>query len=97
MRPDIFTLNVVFIFAGRLGKTAIATHSGIFQIFWLLTSIMWAVMTATRVRVSQYLGAGNTDGAKLAGKVGLCVGALSAVVVAVAMILGRDEIGILLE
>ena len=56
---------------------------------------MWAVMTATRVRVSQYLGAGNTDGAKLAGKVGLCVGALSAVVVAVAMILGRDEIGIL--
>jgi Na+-driven multidrug efflux pump len=34
-------------------------------VFWFLTSMMWAVSMATKVRIAHHLGAGDVPNAKL--------------------------------
>ena len=86
-------LQLVAIFAGHLGKTAIATHNAIFQVFWFLTSMMWGVSASARTRCAHYLGAGDVAGAKRVLKVALGVGGATAAVVAAVFCLGRNSIG----
>ncbi len=57
-------LQFIAILAARIGKISIATHNSMLNFVWVLTSMMWAVSGATRVRVAFYLGAGNVEGAK---------------------------------
>ena len=51
-----------------------ATHNAIFQVFWFLSSFMWSVTNATRVRIGHHLGAGDVRRAKLVMRLAVVVG-----------------------
>jgi MATE family multidrug resistance protein len=86
-------IQFIGILAGRLGTIAAATHNGIFQVFWFLSSFMWAVSAATRVRISGYLGSGDEKGAKFGVSVATIVALPSSAVVAISLVLLREEVG----
>ena len=79
-------LEFVAIIAGWLGTTAAACHNGIFSVLWVLSSAMWAVTSATKVRISSYLAKGDLQRAKFTMKVSSCIALGTAVFVAVIMV-----------
>lgn len=87
-------LQLVAILAGRIGTVAAATHQGIFNVFWVLSSLMWAVSAGNRVRVANYLGAGDGRGAKFALSVSTMVGLPAAAAVSISLFLARNSIGL---
>jgi MATE family multidrug resistance protein len=66
-------IQVVGIMAARLGDDEMATHNAMLQIVFVLSSLMWATSSATQVRMSVHLGAGNVAGAKSAMRIGATV------------------------
>eukprot|EP00941_MAST-03F_sp_MAST-3F-sp1_P000101 g101.t1 len=86
-------LQLVSIMAGRLGVVSMDVHNSIFQILWVLSCLMWALSSATRTRMSHYIGAGNLVGTKLVAKVALACGSVFASIVTITLILSRNEIG----
>ena len=86
-------IQFIGILAGRLGTIAAATHNGIFQVFWFLSSLMWAVSAATRVRISAYLGSGDQEGAVFGMRVATAVALPCAAGVAAALVVLRHEVG----
>jgi Na+-driven multidrug efflux pump len=86
-------LQFIAILAARIGKISIATHNSMLNFVWVLTSMMWAVSGATRVRVAFYLGAGNVEGAKRVIKIASVCGGGSGPLIALTFIVLRVEIG----
>jgi len=86
-------IQFIGILAGRMGTIAAATHNGIFQVFWFLSSFMWAVSAATRVRISGYLGSGDIEGAKFGVRVATMIALPSAAIVAATLVILRKEVG----
>ena len=86
-------IQLIGILAGRLGIVAAATHNGIFQVFWFLSSFMWAISAATKVRISIYLGSGDSKGALFSMKIATVIALPMAAVVAAILIVGRDDVG----
>jgi Na+-driven multidrug efflux pump len=50
-----------------------ATHNAMLQVFFVLSSLLWATASATQVRMSVHLGSGSHEKAKLSLKVGLMI------------------------
>jgi Na+-driven multidrug efflux pump len=86
-------IQFIGVLAGRLGTIAAATHNGMFQVFWFLSSFMWAISAATRIRISTYLGGGDRIGAQFSMRVATSVALPSAAIVAVALVILRNDIG----
>ena len=86
-------LQLISVLAGQIGTVAAATHQGIFNLFWVLSSLMWAVSAANRVRVANYLGAGDPKGAQFALRVSAMIGLPTAAIVSLSLFLARDTIG----
>jgi multidrug resistance protein, MATE family len=86
-------LQLISVLAGRLGTISAATHQGIFNVFWVLSSLMWAVSAGNRVRVANYLGAGDPEGAQFALRVSAMLGLPTAAIVSLSLFLARDSIG----
>lgn len=83
----------VTVMAGRLGEVQVAAHSAMLQVFFLLSAMAWAVVSATSVRVGHWLGAGHVAAAKQAAWVALGVATVNGAAVAVTMVLSRDVLG----
>ena len=86
-------LQFIAILAARIGKISIATHNSMLNFVWVLTSMMWAVSGATRVRLAFYLGAGDVTGAKRVIKIASVCGIGLGTLIASTFILLRKEIG----
>ena len=86
-------LQFIAILAGRLGTVAMATHNGIFQIFWFLSSLMWSIKSATGIRIASYLGSGDAVGAQFAMKIATWIALPAAGTVSIGLVLLRSEIG----
>lgn len=86
-------LQLISVLAGRFGTVAAAAHQGMFNVFWVLSSLMWAVSAGNRVRVANYLGAGDVEGAKFALGTSSMLGLPTAAVVSISLYLARDSIG----
>ena len=57
-------LQVIAIFAARLGETQLATHNATLEMFFLLSSVMFGLMAASVVRIGFYLGKGQWKSAR---------------------------------
>jgi len=66
-------LEIIAIFATKLGATQIATHNSTLELFFFLTSFMFGLITAVQIRIGNYLGSGNAAAAKQVAKIGLQV------------------------
>lgn len=86
-------LQTITIMASRLGTAETACHNGIMTLLMNLTSMMWAMGSATRVRISHHLGAGNIRGVKTVILIGLCASTAIAVVVSGTFLIARDAMG----
>ncbi len=63
------------VFAGWLGATALAAHQVALNLVSFAFMVPVGVSVAVAVRVGHEIGAGNPDGAALAGRVGIAIGA----------------------
>jgi MATE family multidrug resistance protein len=86
-------LQTFSLFATALGKSEIATHNAILQIFWFLSSFMWAISAATQIQMAQHLGNNDVPRAKLVLKVATVAACIVSVSVALFLILGSNFIG----
>ena len=88
-------LQVIGVFAARIRdhERSMATHNAIFQVFWFLSSFMWSVTNATRVRIGHHLGAGDVRRAKLVMQLAVVVGGGVGACVALFWVLGRRVVG----
>lgn len=88
-----FQMQLVAVLAGRLGTIAVATHTAVLNLFFLLTSFEFGAMTATSIRVGIHIGAGDVRMAKRSGLMGLGVGGVVGAAISVALVTGRDYLG----
>eukprot|EP01139_Manchomonas_bermudensis_P002152 Amastigsp_a3862_15.p1 type:complete len:515 gc:universal Amastigsp_a3862_15:87-1631(+) len=86
-------LQLIAGFAVMLGPIDVATHNSILEVFFLLTSFMFGIVTATRIRVARHLGAGLVSDSKRAALVGLAVSGGAGLVIGALLIGLRDKIG----
>jgi MATE family multidrug resistance protein len=86
-------LQTFSLFATALGKTEIATHNAVLEIFWFLSSFMWAISSATQIRIAQHLGNNDVPRAKLVLRIATGAACITAVCVASFLILGENMIG----
>ncbi len=86
-------LQVIAVFAARLGPIELTTHTSTLEVFMLLTALMFGLTSATSVRIGRHLGARRPDAAKqvsrITGSVALCLAAATATGLA----LLRSEVG----
>eukprot|EP00041_Stephanoeca_diplocostata_P018884 m.399743 g.399743 ORF g.399743 m.399743 type:complete len:406 (-) comp21154_c0_seq2:932-2149(-) len=87
-------IETVTIMAGTMGTTAIAAHNVALQVFFFLSSLEMAVMSATAIRVGHHLGNGDPSRARGVVRVGAMFAGASAVMVTVTLITLRDELGV---
>ena len=86
-------LQVIAIFATRIGRDALATHNATLEIFFFLTSFMFGLVTAVQIRIAFYLGAGNAGAARQVGVLGLKVSLGIGVAVGSLFVVLREDIG----
>ena len=86
-------LQVIAIFATRLGTAQIATHNATLEVFFFVTALMFGLVAAVQIRIGFYLGASNAPAAKQVGRLGLRVSAVIGVVVGGVFVLARAQIG----
>jgi MATE family multidrug resistance protein len=86
-------LQTFSLFATALGKTEIATHNAVLEIFWFLSSFMWAISSATQIRIAQHLGNNDVPRAKLVLRIATGAACITAVCVASFLIFGANMIG----
>jgi len=86
-------LQVMAVFAGRLGKIELATHNGCFQLIVFLLSPLYGITNATRTRIGNHLGNEQISAAKLIMKMAFCVAFLIGFIVAIIWYVCRDFIG----
>jgi MATE family multidrug resistance protein len=70
----LFTATTYLI--GHFGTNALAAHQMILQTVAITFMVPLGISLATTVRVGQYLGRQNIEGARLAGYIGISLGAL---------------------
>eukprot|EP00048_Salpingoeca_helianthica_P013375 m.200025 g.200025 ORF g.200025 m.200025 type:complete len:494 (+) comp15494_c8_seq7:7006-8487(+) len=75
-------IEVVAIFAGRLGDVVIATHNAMLQLFFVLASFEWGFSKATIVRVGYHLGNRDIAAARHTTRIGYIVSVAFAIVIA---------------
>ncbi len=83
METGLFTVTTFLM--GTLGSTTLAAHQIALQTASLTFMVPMGVAMATTVRVGQLIGQGNPPGAKLAGYVGITLGASCMAVMGAAM------------
>jgi len=86
-------LQVMAIFAGRLGKIELATHNGCFQVIFFLMSPLFGIMDATRTRIGNHLGNEQISAAKLVMKLAFCAAFSLGSIGAIIWIVCRKFIG----
>jgi len=86
-------LQVMAVFAGRLGKLELATHNGCFQLIVFLLAPLYGITNATRTRIGNHLGNEQISAAKLVMKMAFCVAFLIGFIVAIIWCVCRDFIG----
>ena len=86
-------IQAVTIMAGHIGIEAVAAHSGMLEVFFFLSSLGMAVMSATSVRVAFHLGKGSVAAAKQVAQLAGAVSLGAAALVSVLMLSGRHDIG----
>jgi MATE family multidrug resistance protein len=85
-------LEIVSLFAARMGKTLVATHNATLSLFVLLSSFMYGLIAAVSVRISQHLGAGAARRARAVSFYGLRASSVFGVIVALVFYFGRHHI-----
>jgi MATE family multidrug resistance protein len=88
-------IQVVGVLAARLGDVEMATHNAVMQVIFVLSSFMWASASATQVRMSLHLGAGDIFKAKLAMRIGWSISTIIGFCVSLAFIVARDDMALL--
>ena len=86
-------LQVISIMAGNLGTVEIATHNALFNVIWVLSSLMWGLSDASRIRICHWLGAGSIAGAKQVCWLALYAGCFIGVLVGGSFVVGRHWVG----
>lgn len=86
-------LQLISGFAVALGPIAVATHNAMLMLFFLLTSFMFGITTAIRVRISAHLGANQPASARRAAAVGLGVSSAMGCVIGGLLVLLRNYLG----
>eukprot|EP00936_MAST-01D_sp_MAST-1D-sp1_P000001 g1.t1 len=86
-------IQLIGFFAGALGETAVATHNGMLQVFFVLTSIQWGILKATQVRVGHCLGCGHPLMAKRVTAFAFIVSFAVGVAIALLLVLLRSYVG----
>ena len=86
-------VQLIGFFAGALGQTAVATHNGMLQVFFVLTSIQWGILKATQVRVGHCLGRGQPLMAKRVTAFAFIVSFAVGVAIALLLVLLRNDVG----
>ncbi|MBD2460599.1 MATE family efflux transporter [Oscillatoria sp. FACHB-1407] len=74
VEAGLFTITTFLM--GTLGTTTLAAHQIALQTAALTFMVPMGISLATTVRVGQLIGQGNPQGARLAGYVGISIGAL---------------------
>ena len=86
-------LQLIAVFAARLGVVALGTHNAILEVVLVLTTLMWATGAATRVRTAHHLGRGSVADAKRVACIGVGVSGALAVGIALVIYALRHTIG----
>eukprot|EP00937_MAST-01D_sp_MAST-1D-sp2_P002287 g2287.t1 len=86
-------VQLVGFFAGALGETAVATHNGMLQVFFVLTALQWGMLKATQVRVGHNLGRGCGRMARRVGAFALFVAVGVGIGIAVVLVVSRQVVG----
>ena len=86
-------LQVILFMAGALGQTQVAAFSGVMNILVLFSALNYGMMTATSVRVGNYIGEADPKNAKLTIKYASYFSAVVGLCVCGGLILLRNEIG----
>jgi len=76
-------LQVMAVFAGRLGKIELATHNCCLQCIVFLLSPLYGITNATRTRIGNHLGNEQISAAKLIMKMAFFVAFLIGFIVAI--------------
>jgi multidrug resistance protein, MATE family len=88
-----FQLQLIAIFAGRLGAVPIATHSAVFSVFFLFASFQYGAMTATSIRVGHHIGAAMVRPAKDVSRLGFIVALATGLIVGLFLLSFRQYVG----
>lgn len=86
-------IQVITGFAGRLGKTQIATHNALLELFFWLSAGMFGILQGTSVRCAFHLGNADVEGAKRVSRVALASALGLGLIVASVLIGARNYIG----
>ena len=86
-------IQLITVFAARLGVVQLATHNSILEVILVLTTLMWAASAATRVRTAHHLGRGSVRDAKRVVCIGVSVSGVLSVVIGISLYLVRHHIG----
>ena len=86
-------LEIITLFATRLGTLALATQSGIFNVFYTLHCLIFGFSKATVVRVGHHLGASRPQSAKQAAYISVLIAAFCGVLVALILYFSSDFSG----
>jgi|EP00945_MAST-04E_sp_MAST-4E-sp1_P006666 multidrug resistance protein, MATE family len=86
-------IQIILFMAGALGEAPLSAFSGIISVFLLLTSVNYGIMSATTVKVGNYVGAKDKDRAIETIKYAFYLSFIFGTGCCAGFILFRNEIG----
>ena len=92
---EVTLFAVVALLVAPLGPMIVAAHQVAINFSSLIFMLPMSVGAATSIRVGYRLGEGNTDGAKVASRIGILVALILSLCTAALTVLLREQIGLL--